>query len=179
MVSSEDRDASFDAAFPDLYSRARGLAQRIVGDLPTAEDVAAEAMVRTLLHWRHVGGLGHRDAWVLRVTTNLALDVTRRRARRGDPAVLDVDALADRGDAAEASVLRLALVEALMRLPRRQREVLVLTYLVGLPPSQVAASMGISVSSAGQHGRRALGRLRELVAVDWLPPEGGTLAAEL
>lgn len=70
-------------------SRARQVAYRILGDRSEAEDAAAEAFTRALVTWRKVGALAFRDAWVLRVTANVAVD-WRRRRRVGvdmDPAV--------------------------------------------------------------------------------------------
>src|SRR5690349_6688012 len=74
-------ESSFDEVFDELYPRARTLAYRILGDLPAAEDAAAEAMTRTLVRWHRVRRLPHRDGWILRVTANVALDAARRRSR--------------------------------------------------------------------------------------------------
>lgn len=42
----------FEEAFDDLFPRAERLAYQILGNRAAAEDVAAEAMARTYLHWR-------------------------------------------------------------------------------------------------------------------------------
>jgi RNA polymerase sigma factor (sigma-70 family) len=156
-IGGEDGSVeSFDDAFPMLFRRCRGLTYRILGDVTSAEDAAAEAMARALVHWKRISPLPYRDGWVLRVAGNLALDAARRQARPvpvPDPA--DAEDSAD-----EIVVLRSALVAALAELPRRQREAIVLVHLVGLSPSEAAASMQVSVSSVGQHVRRGLDRLR-------------------
>lgn len=69
----------FEVMFTDLYPRARQVAYRILGDRSEAEDAAAEAFTRALVTWRKVGALAFRDAWVLRVTANVAVDWRRRR----------------------------------------------------------------------------------------------------
>jgi DNA-directed RNA polymerase specialized sigma24 family protein len=69
----------FDDAFPRLYTGALRLALRMLGDRAGAEDVAAEAMARTYASWHKVRHLSYLDAWVLRTTSNLALDALRRR----------------------------------------------------------------------------------------------------
>ena len=57
-------------------------------------------------------------------------------------------------------------VDALRRLPERQREVVVLRHLADLPEVDVAASLGISVGSVKTHLSRGVARLRsELVEV--------------
>lgn len=151
-MSGEHDD--FEAYFAALYPRARSVALRIVASVPDAEDVAAEALARALVRWRRVGELSYRDAWVLRVATNLALDLVRRGrppATRSDTAVRGPE---------EDVVLRLALVEALNRLPLRQRQAVVLRHLAGLPEAEVAASLGVSPNTAKKHLQRGLAALR-------------------
>ena len=147
-----DRDRAFDDAFPELFLRARRLAYRVVGDWAVAEDVAAEALARACYHWPKIKDLAWRDGWVLRVTTNVAIDVVRRR--RPNVVVAPVP------DSDEATTLRLALVDALRRLPQRQREVVALRYLSDLTEADVAAALGISLSSVKKHTSRALASLR-------------------
>jgi len=157
-----DPGREYDAVFMALYPRARGLAFRLTGDTETAEDVGSEAMARLFMHWDRIGTTTYRDGWVLRVTANLALDVVRRRRREGEVgAPMSTVGVVD--DAAEVVVLRAALVEALAVLPRRQREAIVLTYLVGLSPGDAAAAMRVSSSSLSQLVKRGLARLRTRV----------------
>jgi RNA polymerase sigma factor (sigma-70 family) len=52
------------------------------------------------------------------------------------------------------------LVVALRRLPRRQREAVVLRYLADLSEAQVAIEMGCSVGAVKSHGSRGLTSLR-------------------
>jgi RNA polymerase sigma factor (sigma-70 family) len=64
-------------------------------------------------------------------------------------------------DLAEEVVLRQALAAALRRLPRRQREVVVLRYLVGLSETQVAETLDISYGTVKTHLRRGIAGLRK------------------
>ena len=150
----------FAEAFHELYPRARRLAYRILGNPSEAEDAAAEALTRALVAWRRVATLPYREAWVLRVTANVAVD-TRRRRRAADeigvPAVEDED----------ATDLRLALAAALAALPRRQREVIALHHLVGLRESDIARVLGVSVGAVKKHGHRGLARLRVALGQEW------------
>lgn len=149
----------FEAWFRDLYPQARGIAYRILGSAPAAEDAAAEAFVRAFADWPRVGALGHRDAWVMRVATNVAIDVARRSP---PPATAEVPT----PDAHELVVLRSTLVDALARLPRRQREAVVLRHLAGYPAREVATAMGLSDNSVKKHLQRGLDRLRRTVPVE-------------
>ena len=125
----------------------------MLGEPGAAEDVAAEAMVRTYARWDQVRGLPYRDAWVLRVTTNLALDALRRRQPRHGPPLQD--------EFEDATAQRMTLTAALKQLPRRQREVVALRYLAGLSEHDVAAALGIGDGTVKTHVSRALHRLRE------------------
>ena len=150
----------FEAAFDRLYPRAEALARRIVGEWADAEDVAAEALARTYARWSKVRELPHLDAWVLRVTGNLAIDVMRRRTRR-HPAPADTAAAPD------TTLLRLALAVALQSLPRRQREVIVLRYLTDLSEDDVALALGISPATVRTHVHRAFVQLRGRMGPDF------------
>jgi RNA polymerase sigma-70 factor (sigma-E family) len=146
---------SFELAFGDLYRLAYRVAFRILGDRAEAEDIAQEALARATLRWAKLHD--RPEGWVSRVASNLAIDRYRRRRREpvllsGPVGVVD-DRAVERGD----------LVTALRRLPRRQREVVVLRYVADLSEADVAAALGCSVGSVKTHASRGLGALRRLL----------------
>jgi len=151
-MARDGGDESFEAVYRELFPRAATLAYRLLGERTAAEDVAAEALARTYARWHKVAALPYRDAWVLRVATNLAIDAARRRPT---PAAHQ-DAL----DVAEAATMRMALVAALQSLPNRQRQAVALRYLSGLREEEVATALGVSTSTASTHLRRGLDALR-------------------
>jgi RNA polymerase sigma factor (sigma-70 family) len=157
----------FERAFASLYPAARSVAKRILGSLPAAEDAAAEALTRALVDWERVRTLPYRDAWILRVTANVAIDMARRQ--RPAPVALDDDH--GDGPVGDAAALRVTLVAALAALPRRQREAIVLRHLLGLPEAEVAAAMDVSSNSVKKHLQRGMDKLRRSV-----PDAGGDLA---
>ena len=158
----------FDEVFADLYRAARRLAWRLTGVEAVAEDVAAEALARALVRWSTVRRQPHPAAWVLRVTTNLALDELRRRSRRGEVTLAEghQPSIAASDD---ALVLREALVAALSGLSRRQREAVVLVHLAGLTPKEAARSMRVSASSLSTHLQRGMAGLRRSLGDDPIP----------
>jgi RNA polymerase sigma factor (sigma-70 family) len=94
---------------------------------------------------------------VLRVVANLALDAMRRRRpvlRLHSP------------EESDGVVERVALVQALRGLPRRQREVVVLRYLVDLSEQDVAAVLGIAPGTVKAHSHRGLAALRHHLGAD-------------
>ena len=125
---------------------------RVLGDRGDAEDVAQEAMARTHLRWDRLAE--RPEGWVVRVATNLAIDRYRHRRRRSTarPELTLIDAhLADRLD----------LATALRRLPRRQRQVVVLRYLADWSEADVAAALGCTAGTVKVHAFRGLATLRE------------------
>ncbi len=156
----------FVAAFGRLYPRARRVAYRVLGDVCSAEDVAAEALARAYAQWERIESLPWVQGWVLRVTANLALDIARKRRPLIDPprAVESEDAIAT----------RLAMVAALNRLPRRQREAVALHYLAGLTDEEVGRALGIAEGTVKAHVHRGLLALRRSLGDD---DEGGLTLA--
>jgi RNA polymerase sigma-70 factor (sigma-E family) len=145
--------AEFEEAFEGLFVAAYQVAHRIVGNSGEAEDVAAEATARALDGWRRVSAMPSPRAWVVRVASNLAIDIVRRR-RFSAPALQNEPTAGEDGD------LRIAVREMLRRLPRRQRDVLALRYLVDLSEAEIATVLGISPGTVKRHASRALERLR-------------------
>lgn len=158
--SGTSPDEGFDAAFRSLFTQSYRVARRIVGDPATAEDIAAEAMSRAYAHWHKIAELSYRDAWIMRVTTNLALNAIRKRP----PLPVEAPPVSDD----DATATRLALAAALQALPERQREVIVLRHLAGFSEVEIAEYLGISLGSVKTHMRRAKSSLRGRLSVDFL-----------
>jgi RNA polymerase sigma-70 factor (ECF subfamily) len=153
------RDAQFEEMFHRLQPRALHLALRVTGDRAVAEELAAEALARTFADWKRVRTLEYVDAWVLRVTTNLALNVVTRRRPELDRRSVVVGP-------EDAAAVHVALVAALTKLPVRQREAVVLRHLADLSEDDVARSLGVSAGTVKQHVHRGLAALRGLLRDD-------------
>lgn len=147
--------ASFDAAYPALFRRAYRAAYRLLGERTEAEEVAQEALTRALVRWRRLAD--YAEPWVVRVATNLAIDVVRRRNRQREETTehMVLDAYVDE---------RVDLVRALSTLPRRQREVVVLRYLGDFSEATVATALGLSSGTVKLHSARGLEALRRTLS---------------
>jgi RNA polymerase sigma-70 factor (ECF subfamily) len=150
----------FEAEFDRLFGRAFAVARRLTGDPAAAEDIAAETLIRTYVSWSRVRAFEYREAWVARVATNLAIKSSRQRATAHASVVTDES---------DATATRLALVEALARLPRRQREAVALRYLADLSIDDVASTLGVSAGTVKQSVHRALRTLRSQLGTDLAP----------
>jgi RNA polymerase sigma-70 factor (sigma-E family) len=143
---------SFELAFADLYRLAYRVSFRILGDRSEAEDIAQETLARATLRWERLHD--RPEGWITRVASNLALDRYRRRRRRPPFPTGPLGIVDDR------AVERSDLVTALRRLPRRQREVVVLRYLADFSEGDVAEALGCSTGSVKTHASRGLSALR-------------------
>ena len=143
-------------AFDRTFTVAERLARRITGDAGLSEDIAAEALTRLYVRWWRLSRTDYVDAWVFRVTTNLAIEAVRRRRRpiSGSPGDTTLE---------DDIAVRLTLADALGRLPGRQRQAVVLRYLSDLSEADVAALLGVTPGSVKTHLHRGLGRLRSLL----------------
>jgi RNA polymerase sigma factor (sigma-70 family) len=144
-------------------------ARLILRDPELARDAVQEGLIRA---WRDLPKLrdpDRFDAWLHRLTVNACIDQTRRRRRRPieveltpihAPAVTDTSgALADR-DVVDG-VLR--------RLDERERAIVVLHYFLGMPLTEVAATLGIPVGTVKSRLHRALGEMRVAIVTDSAP----------
>ena len=125
-----------------------------VGDLELAKDAVADACVLALERWSRVRMMEQPSGWVYRVAVNKV----RRRARR---------------DATERFLLRRAgptqiepsaewdpvLWKAVAALPDRQREALVLRYVMDFTQAEIARSMGIAAGTVAATLSQARSRL--------------------
>jgi RNA polymerase sigma-70 factor (ECF subfamily) len=160
---------------------------RMLGSVFDAEDAAQEALIRAWRSYDRFEGRSSLRSWLYRIATNVCLDLLEGKKRRARPMDLsspsaapttpgeqlaeaawvepipDEVILSASTDPAEAAVTResiqLAFIAALQSLPPRQRAVLLLRDVVGLPASAVGELMGstvTSVTSALQRARSTL-----------------------
>lgn len=146
------------ALAPRVYAHA----VRMLGDAAEAEDITQEAMTRL---WKIApdwdAGRAQARTWLYRVTANLCTDVLRRRrdAVRLDQVSEPVDPLPSAAAVLQDATRTDALQAALMRLPERQRQAVVLRHLEGLSNTEIAEVLEVgveAVESLTARGKRAL-----------------------
>jgi RNA polymerase sigma-70 factor (sigma-E family) len=140
------------------------LATLLVDDLASAEDVVQDAFMA--LH-RKAGDLRDPEAGLAYLRTsvlNMSRSVIRRRqVARKHLKVAEPEATA----AADHDVLlrdeHRATLDAVRRLPRRQREVLILRYWSGLSEREIALTLGISAGSVKSAASRGMATLQQVL----------------
>ena len=146
-----------DRLLPGVWRTAR----RLLGDEAEAEDVAQEAMLRLWRiapDWR--AGEAKVSTWLYRVAVNLCTDRLRRRRSVALDAVPEPEDGAPGAAAGLMQADRMAALDAaLMALPERQRQAVVLRHLEGLANPEIAEIMALgveAVESLTSRGKRNL-----------------------
>lgn len=178
MTSSESSDRP--DASPAVSARAAELlrsglcllARREVGDGDLAEDLAQEALARTLaaLAAGRVRDAAHLGAFARGVARNLIAGWRRQRRRfaGGDFELIASGVPADVPDVLERLVKgedRCRLRAALEELSPRDRELLALLYVDGLKPEAIAKRLQEPPERVRKRKQRALERLRAAFAL--------------
>lgn len=149
-VAGDVTEDELEGFFTGHYSQVLRVVTLVTGSRSAAEDAVHEALARA---WEHRGPIDHLDRWVLTVALNLA----RNRWRKLRREVLG--RTVDRPSPERPSGVSVDLERALRALPNRQREVLVLHYLLDLSVAQVADLLRLSpggVKNALHRGRASL-----------------------
>ena len=167
MSEGTSGERPFDAA--GVFDEHRGLlvsvAYRILGSVSDAEDAVQEAWLR----WANVDHSEIADprAFLVRVTTRLAIDRLRRaKARREsyvgpwlpEPILTRQDPAEDAAMAESVSMAMLVVLETLSPL---ERAVFVLREAFGMPYAEIADVLGRKEEAVRQLARRARDHVRE------------------
>lgn len=158
MRSRAVQDREFAAFFTARFAAMCRYAYVLCGDHAQAEEVAQTAFVRVYARWSSIRP-ETVDAYLRTVVTRVFLD-TRRRGRARERPVAEPPARAVDADLSE--VERQPLQQALLRLPPRQRAVVVLRFALDMPIEQVARALGCSQGTVKSHASRGLATLREV-----------------
>lgn len=140
------------------------LATLLVGDEGTAEDVTQDAFVAMHRRWSRLTDPEAGLAYLRQSVVNGSRSELRHRAvvsrRLRELAGRTVTVGGPASQSALEAGTRGVVLEALRRLPQRQREVLVLRHYLELSEAEIAATLGISPGSVKTHASRGAAALR-------------------
>lgn len=163
MQRSTNRDDDFTAFVLARSGRLVHLARMLCGDAALAEDLVQTALEKAYLRWDRIE-LGDPFAYVRQAVVNQHLSWLRRRTWRelpcGGAADLDQEITDYAADPRVDVDRHLAVVDALARLTRRERAVLVLRFVEDLTEVQTAATLGVAVGTVKSTAARALQKMR-------------------
>ncbi|MFF9570535.1 SigE family RNA polymerase sigma factor [Streptomyces sp. NPDC014685] len=149
------------------YVRARGpvllrTARSLTANPSDAEDLLQTALAKTYIAWERIEDHRALDGYVRRALLNTR--TSQWRKRKVDEFACDElpeQEAVPAPDPAEQQTLHDAMWRAVLKLPDRQRAMVVLRYYEDLSEAQTAEVLGVSVGTVKSAVSRALGKLRQ------------------
>lgn len=159
-------DRAVTALYVEHYLSLVRLAAFLVHDVATAEEVVQDSFLAMHGAWSRLRDSDKALAYLRHSVVNRSRSVLRHRVvvDRNTPGPAPDMPSAEQG--ALSLLERSAVVAALLLLPARQREVLVLRYYGELSVAQIAAAMGITQGAVKSHTARAVAALRESLEME-------------
>ncbi|GHH71162.1 hypothetical protein GCM10017772_19070 [Promicromonospora soli] len=170
QVSKNEEFTAFMREAKDPLHR---MAFLLSGDAHRAEELTQQTFERCYRHW-HKARQGDPLVYARRVLANLRIDAwrrTRREVLTGPDELPQDDVRVSRPSARMPTRTvddRDAVVRALLRLPVKQRRVVVLRHLLDLSESEVSNELGIPLGTVKSTASRGLAHLRAILDLDSL-----------
>ena len=143
MRGEEEARTEFDASFPGLVTVACHTAQRFFRfDEVVVRNVVAETMAQTYEGWERIRRRDNPTGWVIVRSKDVCLEFLRAMSETEDQAISE------------------HIVDTLDRLPRRQRDVAVLRYLMDCDETTTALALGTTAEKVNAWAEKARHRLR-------------------
>ncbi|QFY06537.1 SigE family RNA polymerase sigma factor [Nonomuraea phyllanthi] len=128
----------------------------LMGDAHLAEDLLQSVLTKVVGHWSKLSRDGNPEAYTRKALVNQYISWTRR-PRPEFPSAAPPERGASHD---EATLNRIVLRQALAKLTRKQRAVIVLRFWEDLSEAQTAGVLGCSVGTVKSQTHHALARLR-------------------
>lgn len=153
-MAEAEAPEDFDTFYRATSHRVVGYLYVVLGDLPEAEDAAHEAYARAWQRWPKLRHYEDPEAWVRSVAFRIAVSAWRKAVNR-----LTAHRARPTENIPDLSPDRLAIINALRKLPTEQRRALVLFHLQGLSVEEISAETEAptgTVKARLARGRKAL-----------------------
>jgi RNA polymerase sigma-70 factor (ECF subfamily) len=153
-------------AFTSLYERyAPRVLNRVRYVVPEAdiEDVTQEVFIAALKSLDSFRGESLFSTWLRTLTNYKVAEYYRRRNRKQDPHEAPIAEAEDLPDAGDGVVLedRIAMRSALLSLPEKYRDVILMRFSEEMRFEDIAASLGANLEATKSLFRRAVAALRK------------------
>jgi RNA polymerase sigma-70 factor (ECF subfamily) len=147
--------SDFEALFRSYWPSAWRAAFLVVHDAAAAEDIAQEAFLAAVRNLDRFDRRRPFGPWLYRIVVNRAIDWARSRALRSELELVDAAA------PAQSPEVGSDVVAALHTLSPEHRAVIVLRYLLGYTPGEIARLLDLPRGTVNSRLRRGLDQLQE------------------
>jgi len=151
----------------------RRTAYLLCRDWDLAADLTQTTLARMFVHWPRINRRDNPHAYARQVLSRAFLD--HHRTKRSQEVV--TAEFSDVPGTSEDPDLRLTLIDALSRIPPRDRAIVVLRYWEDLSVESVAQILGLPTGTVTSQSARSLARLRHLLGQPAGPAPGNSLFA--
>ncbi|GAB4054129.1 SigE family RNA polymerase sigma factor [Catellatospora paridis] len=155
-------DDGFDDYVQARLGKWSRVAYLLAGDHHAAEDLLQNALFKLALQWRKAR-IDAPDAYIRKILYHEHVSRWRRSHHLRSEYLTDrMPEPATGRDMAADTIRRVLLHQALEKLTRKQRAVIVLRFFEDLSEPDAAAALGVSIGTVKSQTSRALARLREV-----------------
>jgi RNA polymerase sigma-70 factor (sigma-E family) len=160
--SNRSADAELEQLYDEHYVRLVRLSVLLLGDVGRAEEVVQDSFVAFYRRMRRSGddAVTNAPAYLRQTVVNRSRSVLRHLKVVSRHPSDEPTAAPGADDDLLHGVRRRLVIDALARLPRRQREVLVLRHYLDLSEREIAETLRISPGAVKSHASRGAAALR-------------------
>jgi RNA polymerase sigma-70 factor (ECF subfamily) len=152
---AELRPSDFGVFYRETWNRVYRPLAVTLRDHELAREAVDEAMVRAFQKWSKVCRYDNPPGWVYRVALNFAKNRMRRRWREIPLASIE--------PSWEMTTPNPEVMQSVLGLPMRQREIVVLRFLFDWSVQEVSDALGIPEGTVKSRLHRAMAALREMM----------------
>jgi RNA polymerase sigma-70 factor (ECF subfamily) len=170
LRTQEDTGEIITALVAEYSTMLYRVAYSVTRNAAEAEDIVQEAFLRVLRHQEKLKEIRDARVWLVRIAWNLALDRKRRAKTRPETEDLDIHARTLTTEERRADDIAISsqecarILELIDRLPRKEREALLLSAMEDLSTAEIASICSTTESSIRSRIFRARKELANLMA---------------
>ena len=161
-------DAAVAEAIARWSPRLLALASTYTPDQDEAHDIVQECWVRAFERRTQYSGRGSFPGWLMTICRNIALSRARRTPRSRPEGAGRESTVPPPDIGLQTRALRRAVLDAVLSLPERQRETVILRMLEGLSTRETATRLGCAEGTVKAALHAALTRLHPMLE-EWSP----------
>jgi len=170
LECQKDNLEAFNLIFRRYKKRLYNFSFRSVGDRLSAEEITLDTFMRAYRARKGYQPTARFSTWIYSITMNLCRDFSKAKAKDEvvSESVYELNLVADSqnnpGEKILEGELKLKVMGAINSLPKKQREVIIMSYYEGLTYPEIASILRCSSASVKMAAHRAYLKLRKLLS---------------